>query len=410
MRVLLLHDIGTPTGGAEYQMLALREGLRRRGHQVRLLSSRVRPSPEAPIAADATCFGTAGRLQVLTQTANPSAYRALRHELQTFRPDVVHLRLFLWQLSPLVLPLLERLPVVYQAAMYKTICPRGTKVLPTGAACTDVAGSACLRHGCLTPQTWALLMGQMALWRRWRHVIDATTVLSARMRTLLESDPNGPPGPYHVIPNGVPERPQRPPLLAPPTVAFAGRLVPEKGVDVLLRAFARVAADLPQARLRIAGQGEEEARLRQLAHTLGIAPRVTWLGHIPRAALERHFEQAWVQAVPSQWDEPFGNVSTEAMMRGTAVAASAVGAQPSIVADGETGFLLPPRAVEAWAKALTQVLQSRALAEQMGQAGRVRACTHFSEERCTGRFEAFYRDLVAARAHAAPGRLAAPPA
>ncbi|NJL20440.1 MAG: glycosyltransferase family 4 protein [Leptolyngbyaceae cyanobacterium SM1_3_5] len=392
MRILLLNDIGTATGGAELQMLSLRKGLRDRGHEVRLLTSQVVPIAGNELLADEVCFGSSTRLQVLTQTVNPSAYLALRRTLHNFQPDVVHVRIFMGQLSPLILPLLQDVPCLYQAAMYRAICPKGTKTLPTGDPCHSVAGRACLHHRCLTPQSWAMLMVQRQLWLRWRQVFDRVVALSHGMKAKLEAEGISP---VEVIYNGVRERSMRPALQNPPTVVFAGRLVPEKGVDLLLRAFAQVLLQVPQARLLIAGQGSEANFLQTLAAELGVSDRVTWLGHLPLAEMERQFESAWVQVVPSKWEEPFGNVSTEAMMRGTAVIASAVGGQPEIVQDGVTGFLVPPADVDAIATPLLKLLRDRALAEQMGQCGRQRALTHFSESQRTDRFIDLYQQIQA---------------
>lgn len=393
MKILLLHDKGTATGGSEHQILALRRGLRARGHDARLLTSRATPVPGSEVLADYQCFGTnRPRLQVLSQVANPSAYRTLRRVLRTFEPDVVHLRLFMWQLSPLVLPLLKGVPCLYQTSMYKPICPLGTKLLPDGQPCHDPAGAACYQNGCLSAQAWGPMMLQRKLWQRWRHVIGQVVALSTRMKERLEAEGVGP---VEVVPNGVPERPPRPSLTEPPTVAYAGRLSPEKGVGVLLQALAEIVPDVPDLRLLVAGQGPDEDALRAQARELGLADRVTWLGHLPREKMEHHFEHAWVQAVPSRWEEPFGNVSTEAMMRGTAVVASAVGGQTDIVRDGVTGALVPPGDAAALATALRPLLQHRARAEQMGQAGRERALAHFSEAQCVERFLRLYERLRA---------------
>jgi glycosyltransferase involved in cell wall biosynthesis len=392
MRVLLLHDYGTASGGAELQMLSLRQGLSDRGHQVRLFVSDAMPVAGYTNLADDTCFGTTSRLQVLTQTANPLAYWQLLRVLREFQPEVVHVRMFMWQLSPLILPLLRSRPCIYQTAVYKAICPAGTKVLPDGSPCQVAPGRDCLTKGCLTPQTWAVLMVQHHLWQRWRSAIDRIVALSQGMKTQLEMAGLSP---VDVIYNGVPVRDRRPALQDPPTVAYAGRLVPEKGVDVLLKAFAVARSQVPTAKLLIAGQGPEVDALKALAGQLGLGDSVTWLGHLERSQLEAYFDAAWVQAVPSRWEEPFGNVTTEAMMRGTAVVASAVGAQPEIIQADRTGFLVPPGDVEALSDRLTRLLQSRDLAETMGAAGRDRALTHFSEARRTDQFLALYQQIQA---------------
>lgn len=392
MKILLLNDLGTPTGGAELQMLSLRQGLRDRGHDVRLFSSRAISVAESQILSDYTCFGTNSLLQVLSQTANPSAYLNLRQVLHEFQPDFVHARMFMWQLSPLILPLLKNVPCLYQTAVYKAICPLGTKLLPDGQSCQEKAGIACLQNHCLTPQSWAILMVQRQLWQQWRDAFDLVVTLSESMKNKLLADGIEP---IEVVHNGVPERPPRPPLTAPPTVAFAGRLVSEKGVDFLLKAFTKVKKQVPNAQLLIAGQGVEMGNLQALAAELGVSESVRWLGHLPHEQMERYFDAAWVQVVPSLWAEPFGNVTTEAMMRGTAVIASAVGAQPEIVVNGETGFLISPNNVEALTEALLRLLQSRQLCEQMGQNGRQRAVNYFSEDRRTEKFLDIYQRLQA---------------
>ena len=393
MKILLVNDIGRATGGAELQMLSLRKRLRDRGHDVRLFSSKASLVADSELLADYSCFGSDNKLQVLTQTANLSAYWQLQKILAEFQPDVVHLRIFLGQLSPLILPLLKNIPCIYQMAMYRPICPKGTKTLPDGQPCEYKAGIACLSQAkCMTPQSWAILMLQKQLWEYWRDSIDCMVALSHGMKERLEAEGITP---VEVVYNGVLERPMRAALSDPPTVAFAGRLVATKGVEVLIRAFSIAHQTIPQARLIIAGKGEDEAAYRELAIALGIDKAITWLGHVSRTELEQQFDRAWVQVIPSLWAEPFGNVTTEAMMRGTAVIASAVGAQPEIVDDGTTGFLVEPGDVSALATKLTTLLSSHQLASQMGQSGRERALTEFSEDKRDRTFLKLYSRLIA---------------
>ena len=393
MKILLIHDIGTATGGAELQMLSLRQGLKNLGHEVRLFSSVATPVADSKLLADYSCFGTNTLLQVLSQTINPSAYFKLRQILREFRPDVVHIRMFMWQMSPAILPLLKDVPCIYQTAVYKAICPAGTKVLPNGSDCHYSPGIACLSNSCLTPQSWAVLMVQHQLWSYWRNAFDVVVALSQGMKTKLEKAGIKP---VEVVYNGVPVREERSPLSEIPTVVYAGRLVAEKGVDVLLKAFAKARVQVPQAQLIIAGDGAQKDSLQTLSQELEIADAVTWLGYLPQPQMEQHFAGAWIQAVPSQWAEPFGNVTTEAMMRGTAVIASAVGAQPEIVVDRQTGFLISsPEDVESWAANLTSLLSDRQLAAKMGNAGRDRALTEFSENARNQRFLEIYRRLLA---------------
>src|SRR5688572_7000123 len=103
MRILFVNDYATPTGGAEIMTLALRERLRERGHDARLFAS-CAGAGTTNGAAEYRCFGATTGFRTLLQVANPWAAQELRRALADFQPDVVHVRLFLTQLSPLILP------------------------------------------------------------------------------------------------------------------------------------------------------------------------------------------------------------------------------------------------------------------------------------------------------------------
>ena len=113
MKVLLVNDYATPTAGAEIMALSLRDELRERGHEVRVLASSAE-LVEGPQFADEVCFGTTSRFQTLSSMYNPSARQALARIISGFDPDLVHVKMFLWQMSPSILPLLRRIPAIYQ--------------------------------------------------------------------------------------------------------------------------------------------------------------------------------------------------------------------------------------------------------------------------------------------------------
>ncbi|HKA00660.1 MAG TPA: glycosyltransferase family 4 protein, partial [Candidatus Solibacter sp.] len=355
MRILLLNDYGVIAGGAEYQFLALRDGLRSRGHDARIFASTAR-SPELSLAddsfADYHCYGTTSRLQPLMMAANPSAYLRLRKVLAEFSPDIVHCGMMAWQLSPLILPLLRGYRVVHHLQMYNPICPLGSKLLPDGAICHERSGSPCLRQGCLSPQAWAAMMLQRTLWREWESAVDSMIAVSewAKRRLIVEGARVD-----DVVYNSVPLRPAAE-FSASPSVAFAGRLVPEKGADLLVEAFAGVRACIPEARLTIAGDGPARPALERQMERLGLRGCVAFLGGLPREEMESRIAGAWVQAVPGRWEEPFGLVAAEGMMRGSAVVATALGGPAEIVEQGVTGMLVEPGNPAALAQALTALL------------------------------------------------------
>jgi glycosyltransferase involved in cell wall biosynthesis len=321
---------------------------------------------------------------------NLSAARALERELRDFQPDVVQVQMFLWQLSPAILPVLRGVPAVYWAMTFKAVCPTGLKWLPTGAVCDVRAGVACLTHGCITVTGFAPLMLQRSLWRRRRNAFGAIVCCSRDVQRQLERDGIATHG---VVAPGVRETAPRPPLAGPPTVTFAGRLMPEKGADVLLRAFALTRERVPTARLEIAGSGAAEPALRAHVAELGVSDAVVLHGQLGDEALGRMLDGAWVHAVPSRWPEPFGLTATEAMMRGTAVVASEVGGLADIVLHERTGLQVPPGDAPALADALVRILSDRDLAEALGRAARARARELFSIDGCLTRLEQLYEQL-----------------
>jgi glycosyltransferase involved in cell wall biosynthesis len=400
MRILLISDYATRSGGAELMVLALRDALRRRGYDARLLASSARPLG-LPSEADYECFGITSRLRGLIQLVNPSAVWRLRRVLADFQPDVVHVRLFSSQLSPAILPVLAGVPAIHHVAWYRSICPIGTKMLPDGASCRQPAGVACLRSGCFSPYVWPFAMLQLKLGQRWQGSFNLVVANSHATKRRLEAEGVGP---VEVVWNGVPVRAARGHFADRPTIAFAGRLLREKGADVLLEAFAQVVARIPQAALLIAGDGPERTALSSQIGRLGLGDSVTLLGHLSREELERRFSHAWVQAVPSRWEEPFGLVAAEAQMRGTAVIASDTGGLAEFVRPGETGLLVPPQDSEALAVALLSLLESRELAASLGAQGRAFALRHLTEDVFVDRFTGIYETLARRKAVAFSAR------
>lgn len=390
MKILLVNDYGTPEGGAEIQTNRLRRILIEKGHDARLFSSNVK-NGDLINEADYKCFGTASPFRTLVQSLNPGAFFKLRTVLREFNPDVVHVKIFLTQLSPLILPLLKNIPTLYHVAWYRPVCPTGTKLLPDGTVCTERAGIPCYRNQCLPLRDWLPLMLQLGLFRRWRSSLDSVMANSESVKKILES--NGL-TPVEVLHYGIAEKSENSSLSDTPTVAFAGRLVREKGVDVLLRAFANVINEIPAARLLIAGDGTDAKRTKDIIDDLKISSNVSMLGRVPASEIDEHLSRAWVQVVPSLWEEPFGIVAIEAMMRGTAVIASSSGGPREIIDNGKTGLLVRPGDVGALTGSLIEVLRNRELAKSLGKAGRNIARSRFREEMFLDRLLDIYGSLI----------------
>jgi glycosyltransferase involved in cell wall biosynthesis len=176
-----------------------------------------------------------------------------------------------------------------------------------------------------------------------------------------------------------------------PLVLAIGRLIAQKDHDTLLRAFARAREHHPDARLAILGWGILEEQTRELVHGLGLDGSVVLPGRVePRAWLER----ADIFAHSSRW-EGFGIVLLEAMLAQLPVVATRVSAVPEIVAGGQTGLLVEAGDAEAFATALTELLDDPSRRDVLGKAGLARARAEFSVARMTRRTVDVYRDALA---------------
>jgi glycosyltransferase involved in cell wall biosynthesis len=199
---------------------------------------------------------------------------------------------------------------------------------------------------------------------------------------------------FTVVHYGIDAGAEPPPPPAPTRLAAVGRLVPIKGFDLLLRAFALARAEVPELTLELAGGGPLDGELRASAPS-----GVTFLGRV--APVEEVYERNAIVVVPSR-GEGFGMVALEAAERGRAVIASDVGGLPEIVADGETGVIVPSEDVDALARAIVVLARDEELVRQYGHAARRRALDQFSAGAAADGVELVYRDLLHKRSIAAP--------
>lgn len=157
------------------------------------------------------------------------------------------------------------------------------------------------------------------------------------------------------------------------TVCVAA-LIPEKGVDILIRAFALPV--LADRRLIICGDGHQRPDLEALASREGLTDRVEFLGL--RDDVHRVIGSAALVVHPARWGEAFGLTIAESMAVARPVVGSRVGAVPELVEDGVTGLVIPPSDPPALADAIARLLGDPGLRDEMGRRARFRVMERFS--------------------------------
>lgn len=172
-------------------------------------------------------------------------------------------------------------------------------------------------------------------------------------------------------------------------IGAAGRMSSEKGLDILLRAFALIQQRNPQSRLAIAGDGPAKEELEHLSQKLGISEKVDFLGLLPFPEEYINFlSKLEVFALPSR-SESFGLALAEAGYLGIPCVATNIGGIKEVVVAGKTGLLVPPDNHEALAKTLAKLLADKELCQRLGGAARRHVKNNFSKKRMLSRIEKF---------------------
>jgi len=224
--------------------------------------------------------------------------------------------------------------------------------------------------------------------RTYRQLIAVSSEIATRLHSL------NPAAAVTVIPNGVDQQHISTKGLDKADLVFLGRIELEaKGLDLLLRAFAKITAAV-DAKLVIAGDGRDRERVRRLADELSLHDRVQMMGRVTGAAKSELLARARLICVPSRY-EVFPLVPLEAQAAGTPVLAFDIAAMGEVLApDG--GMLVPPFDVDAYADAILQLLHAPERCQAMGEAGR-RFVRRFHWDLVARQQEHVYLQAVGAR-------------
>ena len=229
--------------------------------------------------------------------------------------------------------------------------------------------------------------------QRFDSILTTSQYLKASLEHRISN-------PIHVIPNSVgemlPEIPERSPVAEGPRLLFAGMLTPNKGPDILLRAFAEFVKECPQADLRIAGRpSAHSADLPALVRTLGLQGRVEFLGFLTSEELSKVYASSHIVVCPTRWPEPFGRVPLEAMNHGCLVVASRSGAFRETIEDGRTGWLFHPLD-ESDLLAKLRLARGELLAGGAMQRTARLSLERYSAESVTRQYEELFRQTIGA--------------
>ena len=414
MRILMLTQFYAPiTGGEERHVQDLSRALVARGHEVAVAASVCAGSPDFEIDHGVRVYRLRGALQRaawlfaesqrrhVPPLPDPELTWGLRRVVAREAPDIVHAHNWLVH-SFLPLKRWSRARLIVTLHDYSLRCAK-KRLMYRDAPCSGPGFNKCLACAC---QHYGLAKGSVTVTGNWlmsaveRSAVDLFLAVSAATAIgngLPAQAPN-----LQVIPNFVPDRAEAQPIdLAPYRVQlppdgyllFVGDLSREKGVAVLLAAYAGLSAAPP---------------LVLIGRHLPDTPR-TWPANVlvlnswPHQAVLDAWLRCSIALAPSTWPEPFGIVAIEAQSCGRPVVASDIGGLRDIVAHDQTGLLVPPGDVLALRQAMARLLADANLRQRLGEAGRQHA-TKFSVSAVVPRIEQAYRAVLDENAKPFKGR------
>lgn len=380
IRVLLVHTHHRGGGGTEDQIRALANLSPENGLEVEVFA---RKSSELPA-------NLIGRIEAgISSVYSPSSVRDFRKALYSFRPHVVHIYDLFPLISPLILPLCSErgIPVVMSCVHFRLSCPIATH-FRNGAVCTECLGGHELRalwKNCRHnfPESVAVALhskisAKLDLYKKHVTVFIAPSEFSRRW--LIENTGVHPEKVTVITPFvDLPDSPSDPALGS--YIAYAGRFVPEKGIDILAEG-----ARLSGLPFRLSRNEYNLVAVRLPGDTRVEVSR-------DREELASFYRGARLLVMPSLWMETFGIVGAEAMSHGIPVVASRIGALSELVEDGVDGLLCEPGNPRDLADKVQRLWSDPALCRRMGLAARQKAISLWSADRHFERTRAVYERL-----------------
>ena len=405
MRIILCHNNYKVSGGAEVFYHEVGRVLTAQGHQVAFFSAMndFVDSPWSDYFPEVASYNAEGMLNKVINfprmVYNRNAKRAMARLIADFKPDVVHAFAIYVQLTPAVLDAAREagVPVVMSCNDYKHICPN-YKLYHHGKLCEECQGGkfyrAVVNRCChdsiaysVASSVEAYAHKLMNIYRKNVHTFlfasefmahkteefwGAATFRWRMLRNPFDTDKHllhGDSGEY---------------------LLYFGRIIDEKGVDVLIQA----AALAPELSLVIVGDGPEKKTLETTAMSLGIR-NVQFVGSKWGDDLNDYLRNCRGVIVPSLWHENFPYVILQAFAAGKPVIGSNRGGIPELVQNGKHGLIYEANEPDALAAAMRTLMSNADMAQQMGERARRYVVAEFNDDAFYGQLMKVYQEVLA---------------
>ncbi|MCW6038846.1 glycosyltransferase [Spirulina subsalsa FACHB-351] len=387
MRILMIHNLYQIRGGEDESSAAEEKLLRSRGEIVEFYQE----------TNDEERMKTFNSFQLASRTIwSGESYKIVRDKIRQHKIDVIHVQNFFPLISPSVYYAAQRegVPVVQSLRNYRLLCPNGL-FFRQGQVCEDCLGQfipypgivhACYRDNRLVTGVTTAMITTHRLLQTWHKQVNQFIALSQFARNKL-------------IEAGLPEEKivVKPNFVSPDPgqgqgkggyALYVGRLSVEKGLDVLLEAWEKLAHPVP---LKIVGEGPLKDWVVRATERF---PHIEWLGKQPLTEVYKLMGEALFLVFPSKWYETFGRVAIEAFAKGTPVVASDIGAIAELVRDQVTGLKFRPGDGADLASQVDYAIAHPQLLQQMRNHARAEFLQKYTAEQNYEKLMTIYLNVV----------------
>jgi glycosyltransferase involved in cell wall biosynthesis len=406
MKILQVNKFFFAEYGTEQYLFGLMDVLEQRGHTISHFSMqdpKNKPSNYASffmpyIDVSRVRFGRKGLAALARMVYSLEARRRFARILDTTQPDLVHVHTIHHHISPSILSVAKKrgIPIVQTLHDYKLICPSYHFPLRNGKVCIDCRRGKWLHvllhcaHKNSFAATLAVVIESAAhsITRIYERNVTRFIVPSRDMaERLVEHGIK--PKQLSIVPHYVDLNTWQPASEPGTGVLFAGRLSPERGLDLVITC----ARALPEVPFYIAGDGPERVTLEAKVKLMGLK-NVQVLGRLEHEQLRQLFRACRVVFFPTLTFETFGLTVLQAMASAKPVVASNLGGVRNLVEDGTTGYLFDPSHIGSAINQIRTLSTNAALAQRMGNAAR-KAAHEYSIDQHYAHLMSIYQSVLA---------------
>lgn len=406
MRVLMINKYLYPRAGAEVYMINLSKMLLEKGHQVAFWgmehpeNTSIEACYEIPLIEFGEHATRKEKILGLSAAVYNTLFKAqkkhLKRAIKIFNPEIIHAHNVYNQLSPdLLCEISNHIPTLMTAHDYYLACP-SYNLYTNGNICKRcIKGSlySCVKYRCVQDSVLKSGLAALSAYRHrkknsyekaYRHIIAPSQFMK---NILLETGVAE--EKLSVIHNFMDLKEYKRDLGR--NILYVGRLSKEKGVETLLKGYAKLKS--PKPKLVIAGSGPQEQLLRNIAVNLALKD-LTWLGKISPNRVREEMDKSLCVIVPSEWYENCSMTILEALSRGRAVVTCDIGGNGELVQEDYNGALFTLKDSSSLAKTLESLLENKKNLLRMGENGRKSVLRSFSSEGHLRKILNIYETLV----------------